>query len=908
MILSEEEYLEHYGTPRHSGRYPWGSGSPESTRHRDFLDSVESLRAKGLSEAKIAEGMGLKSTTELRAKKTIALNVKKQEQIQMIERLAAKGLSNVKIGERMGLNESSVRALRAPGQKDKLDVLNATSDMLKRQVAEKRYIDIGSNVEKTLPLGNNPNAKIGISADKFKTAVALLVEQGYTKHYVQIPQLTGSGSNKTTIKVLAAPGVGYSEVFRNRGQIQQIGEASTDGGRHYDDLIKPPTSISSRRVGITYGPEGGDKADGVIYVRPGVKDLSLGSSSYAQVRIAVDGTHYLKGMAVYKEGLPEGKDLVFNTNKSDTGRKKDAMKELTDDKDNPFGAMISRQSGHMNIIYEEGDWDKWSKNLSSQMLSKQSPALAKKQLDVTYERRQKEFDEINKLTNPTVKEKLLTSFADETDSAAVHLKAAALPSQATKVLLPLTTIKPNEAYVPSLPNGTPVALVRFPHGGPFEIPKLIVNNRNPEAKKLFGSSAVDAIGIHQDVAHRLSGADFDGDHVLVIPNKRGEVKNAPALEGLKDFDPQIYKIPNGPDGKPVIPHITASGKGHEMGKITNLIADMTIRGANNDELARAVRHSMVVIDSEKHGLDYKASARANGIPALKSKYQFGSRAGASTLITKAGASTYINERKLRRASKGGPVDKVTGKKVYEDTGKMVPERKSVTGPDGRKIRINTDKLVPKQMEVERLAVTDDAHTLSSGTDIENLYANHSNRLKGLANQARKEAVTTVSIPYSKSAKAIYSTEVGSLEAKLNVALKNAPYERQAQVIASAAVALKRQANPNMDTETLKKIKNQAIAAARARTGANKQQIEITQAEWDAIQAGAISTHKLKQILTNTNLDNIKQLATPRIQPKMTVVMRLRAQSMLDNGFTQAEVASQLGVSLSTLKTSISEGQ
>ena len=48
-----------------------------------------------------------------------------------------------------------------------------------------------------------------------------------------------------------------------------------------------------------------------------------------------------------------------------------------------------------------------------------------------------------------------------------------------------------------------------------------------------------------------------------------------------------------------------------MGDVSNLITDMTIKGANNDELARAVRHSMVVIDSEKHNLDVKASARDN---------------------------------------------------------------------------------------------------------------------------------------------------------------------------------------------------------------------------------------------------------------------------------------------------------
>ena len=49
------------------------------------------------------------------------------------------------------------------------------------------------------------------------------------------------------------------------------------------------------------------------------------------------------------------------------------------------------------------------KALSSQMLSKQDPKFAQQQLDLTYERRRKEFDEINSLTNPTVRKDLLIS-------------------------------------------------------------------------------------------------------------------------------------------------------------------------------------------------------------------------------------------------------------------------------------------------------------------------------------------------------------------------------------------------------------------------------------------------------------------------------------------------------------------
>jgi DNA-directed RNA polymerase specialized sigma24 family protein len=107
---------------------------------------------------------------------------------------------------------------------------------------------------------------------------------------------------------------------------------------------------------------------------------------------------------------------------------------------------------------------------------------------------------------------------------------------------------------------------------------------------------------------------------------------------------------------------------------------------------------------------------------------------------------------------------------------------------------------------------------------------------------------------------------------------------------------------------LKKIKNQALAEMRVRTGAKKQRIELTQDEWDAIQAGAITNHKLEQILNNSDLDQIKTLATPRTPRLMTSTATARARAMFEQGATQAEVAEQLGVSLTTLKTALSGGE
>ena len=639
MIIAEQE-LKHYGTPRKSGRYPWGSGgNVESTRNRDFPDLVAWQRKQGLSEIEIARGMGI-TTTQLRARMSIVTTEKRQEKIGQAQRLKDKGLSNIAIGQQMGINESSVRALLAPGAADKANILTATADRLQKEVDEKGFIDVGSGVSNQLD----------ITQTKLNNALAILQEKGYTIHSVPISQI-GTGKN-TTIKVLAPPDTTWATVANNKSQIQQIGVWSEDGGR--TDLgLHPPLSVDPKRIAIRYAEDGGSDADGVLYVRPGIEDLSLGGNRYAQVRVAVSDSHYIKGMAIYKDDLPPGVDIEFNTNKSkktpmmSRDSKADQvlkpMKQNPDgsiDRDNPFGAQINRQivvkdnngkqklTSAMNIVNEEGDWSTWSRSLSSQILSKQSPELAKSQLDMTYERKRQAYDEIRGLTNPAVKKKLLEAFADGADSAAVHLQSATLPRSAYHVILPISSIKPTEVYAPNFRNGEEIVLIRSPHGGTFEIPKLIVNNRNREAGQLIGKGARDALGIHPTVAQRLSGADFDGDTVIAVPNDRGKIKSTPALEDLKNFDPQA--------AFPAYEGMKSIGKSKqsEMGKITNLIADMTIRGANNSEIARAVRHSMVVIDADKHNLDYQGSFKQNAIAELKEKYQGRSNAGASTIVTR----------------------------------------------------------------------------------------------------------------------------------------------------------------------------------------------------------------------------------------------------------------------------------
>lgn len=935
MIIHENELgvIKHYGIRRRSGRYPYGSGKEDSQKYpwesgetpeeraAEFQSIMKDLRRQGLSDKAIAESFGM-TQSELRTTISQAKEAKKAADVSQARRLKEKGLSNVAIGERMKLPESTVRNLLKEDAETKASIVSSTAKMLEDQVAKKKYIDVGKGVE----------LHLNVSYEKLRDARRLLEAEGYKLHYIKMEQL-GTGKF-TTMKILTKDDVSTREVYQNFDQIQQIRVRSSDAGRTYD-AIQPPISIDSSRVKVRYAEEGGTDADGVIYVRRGVKDVSLGKSNYAQVRVAIDGTHYLKGMAMYNDNMPKGVDLVFNTNKKNTGNKLDAMKEMKVDKetgkvdkDDPFGSMIDDQiyqknpdgtfvrdtfgrkvvESAMNIVNKEGTWDTWAKTLSSQMLSKQKPSLAKEQLDLARESKEREFREIMALNNPSIKKHLLEKFADSADSAAVHLKAAHLPRQATKVILPVNTLKPTEIYAPTFRDGETVALVRFPHGHISEIPMLKVNNRHPDAKGLLGR-APDAVGIHHSVAERLSGADFDGDTVLVIPNNQGKVRNSAPLDGLKGFDPQSAFPPY--DGMRTIDGGTYNAatrktefregqkpnpkaKGMEMGKISNLITDMTVLGAPDDEIVRAVKHSMVVIDAEKHKLNYKLSAQENGIPALVKKYQprppGKPDGGASTLISRATSRQEVLDRKLRSVKDGGPIDPKTGKLVYVETG-----AEYYTGK--KKTETST-----------KLAETDDAFTLVSdrNTKIERVYAEHSNSLKSLANQARRELLGIKDFEYSPSANKQFQAEVKMLNAKLGEALMNAPRERQAQVLANAVYKRKLEANPDMEDAEKKKLKSKALANARDQVGAGKDKIEITPDEWLAIQAGAISKTMLEKILDNTDVDKIKELATPRDKPVMDAAMKNRALLLLrGDKYSLADVADQLGISVSTLRAGLS---
>ena len=885
MKFDETDHLSHYGILRRSGRYPWGSGGyNETQRSKHFLDYVEDLKKQGLSESVIAQGFGM-SIKALRASKSVASNQQRQANVVLAQRLKDKGWSNTAIAKRMNVSDNTVKSYLAPGAKDKADVLTSTSNALKSHIKKDVYLDVGKGVE----------IHMGVSRTRLDTAIEMLKMEGYELISLRSPQAT-TGFN-TNQKVLAMPGTTWAEAHHNRDRIVQITKFSDDGGRTYGSLHEP-LSIDKKRVDVVYGPDGGDKADGMIYVRPNVSDVSIGGAKYAQVRVAVGKDHFLKGMAMYKDDLPPGVDVQFYTNKKDSGNKLDAMKKNTEDPayleggPHPMMKSVKRQiladpdtpnehvTSAMNIVNEEGNWEDWADNLSSQMLSKQSPVLAKTQLKMTYDARQNQFDELSKLTNPTVRKKMLMDFADATDASAVHLEAAALPHIGNHVILPVSSMKSTEIYAPNYNQGQKVVLIRHPHAGVFEIPELIVNNNNREAKRLLGQSR-DAVGINHEVAQWLSGADFDGDTVLVIPNDKELIRHSRPLDELKNFDPRS-SYPSYPGMKPI------GNMQHEMGMISNLITDMSLKKAPHADLARAVKHSMVVIDSEKHNLDHKLSYNDNGIKQLKQKYQAGG--GASSLISRAGAETRIPQRKPRLRSHGGPIDTKTGALRYEPTG-----------------RIGYKSGKPVTEKVKRLSVTDNARDLMStrsGTPMERIYADHSNKLKSLANQARLLSINTPNHKQSSSAKKAYAHQVASLDSKLEVAERNAPLERQAQLIAGATVKARREANPNMDEATEKKIRYQALSQARVRTGASKIKVVVEPEEWNAIQAGAISHSKLTRILNNADMNSIRSLATPKTERLMTPIKTQRARQMIADGYSEAQVAAHLGVSLTTLTNAL----
>lgn len=857
-----------------------------------------------------ADSLSKASTVKERAQRSIDNSRERMQAYARAKKLQEEGKSATEIARIMGYNsESSIRSLLNPKTAEKMMLAQNTADFLKDQVSKKKSdgyvgIDIGKGVENQL----------GVSKVKFDQAIEILKQDGYEVYKRRIPEATNKGKY-ITIPVLCEPGTKYSDIYKDSEGNKDSGRIGTlfdytshDGGKTFDAL-QYPASFDSKRLAIRYNEEGGLERDGVIELRRGVPDISLGGSTYSQVRILVDGTHYLKGMAVYADDLPEGIDIRFNTNKHVGTPMEKVLKPIKDDPKNPFGSLIKangqsyyidengeKKLSVINKRSDENDWAEWNDQLSAQFLSKQNRDLINKQLRLSIADKKAEFDEINSLTNPTLKKSLLLDFADDCDKTAVDLSAAALPRQSYQVILPVPSLKDNEVYAPNYREGETVALIRYPHGGTFEIPIVKVTHHNAEAEK-FMKQAGDAVGINSNVAARLSGADFDGDTVMVIPcnsaSSKVRVTSTKPLTDLEGFDPkEAYPKREG------CKLITTEGaKNNKMGQISNLITDMTIKGATEEELARAVKHSMVIIDSLKHELDYKRSEKENGIKELKDRYQKTVNPDGSVSY---GVATLISRSKspenVPKTQGQGIIDPETGKITY----RQVPDSELYYTTKSGKVKMRTK-------ESTKMAETDDARTLSTGTWVEERYADYANSLKALANEARKTYKNTPDMKVNYQAKVVFKDEVDHLNAQLNEIMKNKPKERRAQAIA-ASVIEKMERNIEMTSAEKSKEATKALISARAQVGAKRVNVDLTPREWEAIQQGALPANSQTELFKHIDPGKLREYASPNSRKTLTQAKINKALVMRSSGYTNSEIADALGVSVSTVRNVIADEQ
>lgn len=894
------DILAHYGTKRHSGRYPWGSGENPYQHSGDFLSRVHELKSKNFTmidedtgklltgDTAIARAMGM-STTSFRARYANARDERRMMEAEKARSMREHGATLQEITQALGYkNDSSVRALLEERTNAKRNKARETAEMLKEKLKQYDgdYLEVGKGAELYL----------GISRTKLEQALTLLVDEGYEVWAGSVNQQTNL-NQKTNTLVLCPPGTPKSAPYQY-DKIHIIDDTiSYDDGDTFKKAWEYPASMDSKRLSIRYGDEGGSAKDGLIELRRGVKDLSLGDANYAQVRILVDGTHYLKGMAVYSDDLPDGVDVRFNTNKKSGTPQEKVLKSIEDnikkDPNNPFGSLIKEHGGQyyyvdddgkeklglINKRADEGDWNAWKDSIPSQFLAKQSPTLIKRQLDVTVSDDKAEFDEIMRVDNPTIRRNLLNAYALERDSSADHLQAAALPRQKYHVILPIDGLKDTEVYAPGYASGERLALVRFPHAGTFEIPIVKVNNNVKDGQDKIGKVGGDAIGITAKVAAQLSGADFDGDTVMAIPISNGVKINAhPYLKQLEGFDPKAeYPLA---EGKKVM---SEDFKQKQMGIVSNLITDMTVKGASFDEIAEVTKHSMVVIDAVKHKLDYKQSALDNHIAYYHELYQGKKKGGASTILSKAKSPLDIDKR-------------VGSPKINPETGDLEYKQVHETYIDKK------GKEKTRYTTITKMSSVKDARELSSGTVVEELYADFANEQKSLARKARLEILNTPKMHVDAEAKKTYAAEVASIDEKLRQVQMNAPREKQAQLLTASKVKALKQENPMLadDKEALKKLRTTTLTQMRAKVGAKRADISLSEREIEAIKAGAISDTKLTRLIPAVGVDKLRPHFTSSTTSGLSQAKINQIASLKAAGFTLQAIADRLGVSTSTV--------
>jgi len=897
-------HLAHVGVKRRSGRYPWGSGELPYQHEPwfQFLNERNKLKEKypHITEVELAKKLGFENTADLRAHVELSKAEKFSWDCTQVRMMMKDGVTNKsEIARRLGVSEGTVRNIIKFDDEVKQNNIKTIMNVLEENVDKKDIIDIGLGIEQQL----------NVSDTRLKNAVIELCRTGkYETQEIKVEQLgTGHLTNMKVIYPKKPPFTDKGYIYAHRDEIRMIDDCNITLDGKATKKIPPIVQVAADRVQIRYKDDpkqSGALKDGIIEIRRGVEDLNLEGARYAQVRIAVEGGRYLKGIAMYSDNMPKGCDILVNSNKTKAeGWLKATKEQALDVPSNPFGAAIKPKvyekdgvlkRSALNIVNEEGEWGKWNSTIAAQFLSKQNENLIKRQLGLTVDKKMEEFEKIKSLTSPELKTRLLKEFGDECDSAAVKLKAEGLPRQSWNVILPFPTMREDRIYAPNYPDGTKLALIRYPHSGTFEIPTVIVNNSFEPAKKLI-FNATDAVGIHPKIAEQLSGADFDGDTVLCIPvNSKIKVDSSPYLKELKGFDnKEEYR------GYPGMKVISESTKQLEMGRISNLITDMTMIGGYTDnEMARAVKHSMVIIDSKKHKLDYKRSERENRIQELYQKYQGRANGGAATVISRSKSPKYVP---VRSANQPYVIDKKTGEKIFRYTG----ETRKRWDPELKK-RVDTGEL--KTMKSTKMYEAKDAYELASNPkkpfDKEKYYIDFANQMKAMGNEARYEMGKVTGTSYDPKAARVYTKEIESLTAKLETAEYNKPYERLAQVVGGKMLKDALYANYSRGEEVSqdekKKMKGRFLTLAREQVGAKKQRINPTDKEWEAMQAGAFRKTKLEKIIDNCDKDRLKELAMPKEKVNVKPMQMSRISNLYRAGLSIAEIAKELGISTSTV--------
>ena len=898
-----ESFLMHIGIKRRSGRYPWGSGEHPFQSAEEFMDYVKNAKEEGLSETEIARALNL-STNAFRDQRTAARNEIRENWRTMGIKLTSMGYSLNGAANRMGISPSTLSGILSDTNNVREEVNNRVKSEIESMLKQGYLIDVGEGAE----------SHLGISKERLRAMVKSMESSGYKVMAVYQKQV--GTHNKTSMKVLCPEDMDLKTLIDSKDKIVPP-NFHVDRDTNEIQKPEPPRAFPSDRVMIRYAEDGGKDRDGLIQLRRGVPELSLGNARYAQVRISVDGTHYLKGMAMYSDNMPEGVDIIYNVNKHKGTPKMDCMKKMKSDPDSPFGATIrmddelvlaqrhytdkdgKRQLSCLNIVSEEGTWFEWSKSLPSQMLSKQRVPVVKRQLDKSYQAAAARVNAMMQIKNPAIRAKVAEDLSGQLDSDATNLRAMAYPRQCAQVILPFPNLSENEIYAPNFKDGERVALIRFPHGGIFEIPQLTVRNHGSPAAKELGN-AIDAVGINPRVAEQLSGADFDGDTVLVIPNNEGSIISHPMLKELRDFDPKESYPGKDCDPADLIPNDGPNKKkgdkikGLEMGRISNLITDMTIMGAPFNEIARAVKHSMVVIDAQKHQLNYKKSYIDNNIGELYIKYHGGEKRGASTIVSRATATARVPERREAKGLYEVPPEKrddwMQGKRVYVETG-------------GQHWNTSQQKMMPNLDEVAKMDLTDDARTLSSGTEVEEVYADFSNKMKELADTCRR--VTRTAPAYRKNPMVAdqYRDEVAIIESKVAERKKKSPLERRANILAEADMRLKIQADPSIkdDPDKFKKESNRSLLRARNHLSVGDVDIHLTDKEWNAVFNGALNGDTFLYLMRHCDSMELNQQVFHEKDNIISDQRIVMVKEMDRLGYSRAQIAEHTGLSPRILK-------